>query len=170
MNVEQFSKNAEAFHKRLASLQETTRAMSWISPDLLPEASKELLATSNALQLAAEELYLQNEELIGRRFLLEKECQSYQDLFELGAEAYLITNAEGIIEAANLAACNLLNVSKQFLVGKPIINFISPEECQPLDGEIQISQWGKSRKLAVSRERKKQFSLCCGSRCCQEAG
>ena len=147
MNVEQFATNAELFHKRLAGLQETTKALSWISPDLLLQAFRELIATSNTLRLAAEELYEQNEELLRTRYLLEEECQTYQDLFELTSDAYLVTNTEGIIEKANCAACNLLACSKQFLVGKPIFNFVYLECQRP--SEIQISQSEKSRELVA---------------------
>jgi CRP-like cAMP-binding protein len=149
MNVEQSTKNSEVFQERLASLHETANALLWISPDLLPEAFKELITTSNILRLAAEELYQQNEELARRQYLLDKECQSYRDLFELASEAYLITNESGIIEAANRTACKLLNVSKQFLIGKPIINFVATEQCQRFPYEaIQISQGEKGRELA----------------------
>jgi CRP-like cAMP-binding protein/PAS domain-containing protein len=147
MNVEQFTTNAEVFHKRLAGLHETTKALSWISPDLLPQAFKELIATSNTLRAAAEKLYKQNEELLTIRYLLEDECQTYQDLFELTLDAYLVTNTEGLIEDANSAACNFLKCSKQFLVGKPIINFVSLEECQRFPNEMQISQSEKTREL-----------------------
>ncbi|MBD0263732.1 MAG: helix-turn-helix domain-containing protein [Tolypothrix sp. Co-bin9] len=147
MKVEQFATNAEVFQKGLAGLQETTKALSWISPDLLPQACKELIATSNNLRLAAEELYEQNKQLLTTRCLLEDECQTYQDLFELTSDAYLVSNTEGIIEEANSAACDLLACSKQFLVGKPIINFVSLEQCQHFPRETQISQSGKSREL-----------------------
>ncbi|GAX42475.1 Crp/Fnr family transcriptional regulator [Tolypothrix sp. NIES-4075] len=147
MNVEQLATNAEVFHRRLAGLHETTKTLSWISPDLLPQAFKELIATSNTLQLAAEELYEQNEELVRTSYLLEEECQTYQDLFELTSDAYLVTNSEGIIVEANSAACDLLACSKRFLVGKPIFNFVSLEECQRFPSEIEISQSQKSREL-----------------------
>ncbi|MGI2907278.1 helix-turn-helix domain-containing protein [Tolypothrix sp. VBCCA 56010] len=152
MKVEQLATNAELFHKRLAGLQETTKALSWISPDLLPQAFKELIATSNILQLAAEELYQQNEELIKTQYLLEEECQTYQDLFELTLDAYLVTNSEGVIKEANSAACDLLACSKQFLVGKPIFNFVCLEECQRFSSEIRISQSEKTRELVPLKQ------------------
>jgi PAS domain S-box-containing protein len=158
VNVEQLATNAEVFHKRLAGLHETTKALSWISPDLLPEAFKELIATSNTLRLAAEELYEQNEELLRTSYLREEECQTYQNLFELTSDAYLVTNTEGIIEEANSAACDLLACSKQFLVGKPIINFVSLEECQRFPSEIQISQSQKSRELVPLKQRQSNSS------------
>jgi len=158
MNTKEFATNVEAFHKRLAGLQETTKALSWISPDLLPEAFKELIVTSNILRLAAEELYQQNEELLRTRYFLEEECQTYQDLFELTSDAYLITNTEGIIEEANRTACDLLSCSKHFLVGKPIIDFVSVKESQLFSSEIQVSQWEKNRELVVPLKEAKSNS------------
>ncbi|MBW4605983.1 MAG: helix-turn-helix domain-containing protein [Hassallia sp. WJT32-NPBG1] len=158
MKVEQFATNAQVFQKRLAGLQETTKALSWISPDLLPQACKELIATSNTLGLAAEQLYQQNEELIRTLYLLEEECQTYEGLFELTSDAYLVSNTEGIIEEANSAACDLLACSKQLLVGKPIVNFVSLEECQRFPSEMQISQSQKTRELVPLNQRKNNSS------------
>jgi CRP-like cAMP-binding protein len=154
MNVE-FTNNCEVFHERLARLHETANALFWISPDLLPEAFKELITTSNILRLAAEELYQQNEELVRIQHSLERECQSYKDLFELAPEAYLITNGIGIIEAANRAACNLLNVSKSFIIDKSINDFVATEQCQHFRYEATpIYQWGKVREILSSKQYK----------------
>ncbi|AFZ23214.1 PAS domain S-box [Cylindrospermum stagnale PCC 7417] len=148
MNIEQFIQRAEALHKRLADLYQTASVLPWIPPDLLPQAFKELYSTSKMVQLAAEELYQQNEELLQTRNLLEAERQRYQDLFELAPDGYLVTNAQGIIQEANRAAVQLLNVSKHFLVGKPIVNFIPIEERQRFRGElIQVSPSERVREI-----------------------
>lgn len=150
MNIEQFIQRAEALHKRLADLYQTASVLPWIPPDLLPQAFKELYSTSKMVQLAAEELYQQNEELLQTRNLLEAERQRYQDLFEFAPDGYLVTNAQGIIQEANQAAAQFLNVSKQFLVGKPMINFIPLEERQRFRGElIQIPQSDRAREILV---------------------
>ncbi|MEH2280115.1 MAG: helix-turn-helix domain-containing protein [Nostoc sp.] len=150
MNIEKFIQRAEVLHKRLADLYQTASVLPWISPDLLPQAFKELYNTSKIVQLAAEELYQQNEELVKTRNWLEAECQHYQDLFELAPDGYLVTNTEGIIQEANLTAAKLLNVSKHFLVGKPIINFVLLEERQQVRNELmQLSQSDKVRELLV---------------------
>ncbi|WP_414517242.1 PAS domain S-box protein [Nostoc sp. PCC 9305] len=150
MNIEKFIQRTEVLHKRLADLYETASVLPWISPDLLPQAFKELYNTSKIVQLAAEELDQQNEELIKTRNWLEAERQHYQDLFELAPDGYLVTNTEGIIQEANLTAAKLLNVSKHFLVGKPIVNFVLLEERQQVRNElIQLSQSDRVRELLV---------------------
>ncbi|MBN3940821.1 MAG: PAS domain S-box protein [Nostoc sp.] len=155
MNIEKFIQRAEVLHKRLADLYQTASVLPWISPDLLPEAFKELYNTSKIVQLAAEELYQQNEELVKTRNWLEAERQHYQDLFELAPDGYLVTNTEGIIQEANLTAAKLLNVSKHFLVGKPIVNFVLLEERQQVRNELmQLSQSDRVRELLVRLQKR----------------
>lgn len=150
MNIEKFIQRSEILHKRLADLYQTASVLPWISPDLLPQAFKELYSTSKVVQLAAEELYQQNEELIQTRNWLETERQHYQELFEFAPDAYLVTNTEGIIQEANYTAAKLLNVSKQFLVGKPMINFVLLEERQHLHSElIELSQSDTVREIFI---------------------
>jgi PAS domain S-box-containing protein len=150
VNIEKFIQRTETLHKRLTDLYETASVLPWISSDLLPQAFKELYNTSKVVQLAAEELYEENEELIQTRNWLETERQHYQELFEFAPDAYLVTNTEGIIQEANFTAAKLLNVSKQFLVGKPMINFVPLEERQHLRSEIiQLSQSDRVKELLI---------------------
>jgi len=150
VNIEKFIQRTEVLHKRLADLYQTASVLPWIPADLLPQAFKELYNTLKIVQLAAEELYQQNEELIQTRNWLEAERQHYQDLFELAPDAYLVTNPEGIIQEANFTTVKLLNVSKQFLVGKPMINFVPLEERQHLRSElIQLSQSDRVKELLL---------------------
>ncbi|MBN3960228.1 PAS domain S-box protein [Nostoc sp. NMS8] len=150
MNIEKFIQGTETLHKRLADLYQTANILSWIPPDLLPQAFKELHNTSKIVQLASEELYQQNEELVQTQNWLEAERQHYQDLFEFAPDAYFVTNTEGIIQEANFTAAKLLNVSKQLLVGKPMINFVPLEERQHLHSElIQLSQSDRVRELLI---------------------
>ncbi|HYX13928.1 MAG TPA: PAS domain S-box protein [Nostoc sp.] len=150
MNIEKFIQRSETLHNRLADLYQTASVLPWISPDLLPQAFKELYNTSKIVQLAAEELHQQNEELIQTRNWLESERQHYQELFEFAPDAYLVTNREGIIQEANFTAVKLLNVSKQFLMGKPMINFVPLEERQHLRTElIELSQSDRVKELLI---------------------
>ncbi|MFN6515818.1 MAG: PAS domain S-box protein [Nostoc sp. CreGUA01] len=150
MNIEKFIQRAEILHKRLADLYQTASVLPWIPPDLLPQAFKELYNTSKIVQLAAEELYQQNEELIQTRNWLETQRQHYQDLFELAPDGYLVTNTEGIIQEANHTAAKLFNVSKHFLVGKSMINFVPLEERQQVRNElIQLPQSARGKELLI---------------------
>jgi len=150
VNIEKFIQRAEVLHKRLADLYQTASILPWIPSDLLPQAFKELYNTSKIVQLAAEELHQQNEELIQTRNWLEAERQHYQDLFELAPDGYIVTNTEGIIQEANHTAAKLFNVSKHFLVGKSMINFVSLEERQQIRNElVQLWQLPKSKELLI---------------------
>lgn len=150
MNIELFIQRAEALHKQLADLYQTASVLPWIPPDLLPQAFKELYSNSKLVQLAAEELYHQNEELIQTRSLLEAERQHYHDLFEFAPDGYLVTNAEGIIQEANLTATKLFNAPKHILVDRSVINFIRLEERESFHCELnQLFQTDKAKKLIV---------------------
>uniref|UniRef100_UPI000A3A434A PAS domain S-box protein n=1 Tax=Nostoc sp. 106C TaxID=1932667 RepID=UPI000A3A434A len=126
----------EVLHKRLADLYQTATVLPWVPSEMLPQAFEELHHSSKTLQLAVEELYQQNEELIRTQNFLETERIRYQDLFDSAPDGYLVTNPSGTIHEANQMAAKLLNISKQFLVGKPITNFVPIEERQQLRSEI----------------------------------
>ncbi|MDZ8187984.1 MAG: PAS domain S-box protein [Nostoc sp. ChiSLP02] len=150
MNIEKFIQRAEVLHKRLADLYQTASVLPWIPSDLLPQAFKELYNTSKIVQLAAEELYQQNEELIQTRNWLEAERQHYEDLFDYAPDGYFVTNTEGLIQEANYTAAKLFNVSKHLLVGKQMINFVPLEERQQFRNQlIQVSQSETFKQLSI---------------------
>lgn len=91
---------------------------------------EELQITLEELQLADQELHLQKEELVAARQTVETERQRYQELFEFAPDAYLVTNAAGVIQEANRAAAMLLRISQRFLVGKPLFVFVAEQERQ----------------------------------------
>lgn len=155
MKIEQFIQRTEAFHRRLADLNQTANALPWITQEMLPQAFKELGSNSRMLQLAAEELYLQNEELLRTRGLVEAECQRYQNLFEFAPNAYLLTNTQGIIQQVNRLATTLFNVPKHYLVGKPLINFVPLEERRRFRNHLtEVFQSDSSRELLVSLQQR----------------
>ncbi|WP_096588644.1 PAS domain S-box protein [Calothrix sp. NIES-2098] len=150
MNLELFFQRTEVLHKRLADLYQTATVLPWVPTEMLPQAFKELHQSSKTLQLAVEELYQQNEELIRTQNFLETERQRYQELFDLAPDAYLVTNASGTIHEANQMAAKVFNVSKQFLVGKPITNFVPIEERQQIRTEInRLSESDINTELLV---------------------
>ncbi|MBC1223011.1 PAS domain S-box protein [Nostoc sp. UCD121] len=155
MNIEKFIQRTEILHKRLADLYQTASVLPWIPTDLMPQALKELYNTLKIVQLAAQELYQQNEELLETRNRLEGERQHYQDLFEFAPDGYLVTNTEGIIQEANHTAARLLNVSKHFLVGKPMMNFVPLGERQQVRWElIQLSKSDRVEELLVRLQKR----------------
>lgn len=119
--------------------------------ELLPTAFKELGVASEELQVAIEELQQQNQELLRLQTQLSAERDRYREVFESAPDIYLITNLDGIIQEANRAAASFLNVAQRFLLGKPLVTFISPEHRLAFRQKLlQISQAGRSQECQLS--------------------
>lgn len=71
-----------------------------------------------------EELKAAWRELNARVDQLGAERQQYLELFERACEAYLITDAEGVIREANGAAVDLLRRRRRALRGKPLVTLV----------------------------------------------
>jgi len=121
---EEFFQRLKILYGRVSALRKNTSTAPWQREVWLPFALEELDTAFEELQVAEEELRAQNEQLVATRQTIEAERQRYQDLFEFAPDGYLVTDAQGKIQEANYAAAKLLNVKPQFLVGKPLINFV----------------------------------------------
>jgi len=147
--INRFVQQAQTMYRRLADLYQSASAVP-LTSDLLPQAFKELGSASEIVQLATEELYQQNEELLETRSLVEAERQRYLDLFEFAPDGYLVTDVQGVIREANRTAATMLNVSQPFLVKKPLINFIALEDRHCFRYElIQLSELDRVRELTL---------------------
>ncbi|WP_404783923.1 PAS domain S-box protein [Altericista sp. CCNU0014] len=111
---------------RLNALRQNAESVSVPSRTLLEEAIADLNSTLEELQATAEELSQQNIELLATRQDLEAERQRYRTLFELAPDAYLVTDAKGIIQAANCASEILFQLHRDLLVGKLLVMFVPP--------------------------------------------
>ncbi|MBW4559325.1 MAG: PAS domain S-box protein [Trichormus sp. ATA11-4-KO1] len=98
--------------------------------EILQEAITEISISLEELHVSAEELQQQNQELIATRYLVETERQRYQDIFNFAPDGYLVTDVVGIIQEANYAAAQLLNVRQSYLIGKPLSVFVHPQARQ----------------------------------------
>jgi PAS domain S-box-containing protein len=87
----------------------------------LREVRRKARETSN--RFAVEDLSLQNQQLLSSREAVERERQKYFELFELAPDAYFITDPQGVIREANVAASQLLGIPAQFLAGKRLANY-----------------------------------------------
>ena len=125
MTQDSLKKAIAAAQQRLESLLHRVQAE---STELLQEAIAEVSQHLEELQVLAEELEAQNNELTATREAIEADRQRYQTLFNSASDAYLITNAAGIIQEANPAAAFLLKTELSFLVGKPLVVFVHPQQ------------------------------------------
>ena len=127
MNVDIFTRQVETVNHRLHQLFRDAGVGSSQS-QMLAQALKELGVISEVLQVAVEELMIQNEELAATRLRIESERQRYENLFDLTPDAQLVTDFGGTIREANRAACKFFSLPQKFLVGKPLIVFIVEQD------------------------------------------
>jgi len=91
---------------------------------LFAEALEELQTSLEELQVAGEELNEQSEELAAARLAAEEGRQRYLELFDLAPDAYLVTDAQGIIVEANQRAGALLGAKTGSLLKKPLVLYV----------------------------------------------
>ena len=123
--TEGFYQQIEATRQQLDNIRQYINHSSTLSKERLTEAIADFSFVLEELHVAAEELNAQNEELFVTRQAVEQERQHYQELFEFAPDGYLVTNAQGVIQKANHAAQNLLNLRRDFMIGKPLILFVA---------------------------------------------
>jgi len=123
----------QAFAHQLASLRWRLDALYRRSRELalpleelqlLPEAFDELCSAAEELHLAQEQMQLQNERLAEACQQVEIQRRRYQELFDFAPEAYLVSDAHGVVTEANQAAGLLLHCAPTDLVGKPLVGFV----------------------------------------------
>jgi two-component system, cell cycle sensor histidine kinase and response regulator CckA len=119
------------YELQIQSAQQCLHAMQTLADDpskepnaLQNEAITEFSITLEELHVTTEELQAQNEELLNSRQALELERQRYQELFDFAPDGYLVTDVQGVIQQANRAATEMLNLDQNLMVGKPLIVFV----------------------------------------------
>ncbi len=108
---------------------------------LFAEAIEELQTSLQELQVAAEELSQQAEELAESRLAVEKERQRYLELFDHAPDAYLVTDALGLIIEANERAGSLLHIAAANLLKKPLVLYVDRS-----DRKAFFAQLGRLRE------------------------
>lgn len=92
---------------------------------ILRQRERELTTALEELQVIEEELRVQNEELYGAQARINIERQRYQDLFNSAPDAYLVTNEQSLILAANHKAETLFATPIYQLLSKRLIDFVA---------------------------------------------
>jgi PAS domain S-box-containing protein len=78
-------------------------------------------------QCNVEELRISTEEQIAQHRQIEGEQLRYQNLFDLAPDGYLVTDSSGKILEANQVILELLAVSREFIVKKPLVVFVASD-------------------------------------------
>jgi PAS domain S-box-containing protein len=122
--------------------EEKVRADDTVSAETLStEATEQLLHELRVHQI---ELEMQNEELRRTQQDLATTKARYFELYDLAPVGYLTLNAQGMIQEANLTATTLFGYARKRLIGKPLTQFISPED--------QDSYYLQRKELIASNE------------------
>jgi PAS domain S-box-containing protein len=101
------------------------------------QALADLQAAVEKLEVAEEELRQQNYELERAREAVEFERQRYIELFEFAPDGYVVTDPSGIVEEANHAATELVNVAPRFLRRRPLARYIAGEDLPAFWAELE---------------------------------
>ncbi|MGB3311804.1 MAG: ATP-binding protein [Nodosilinea sp.] len=123
------SQQIEAVYQRALLLHDRATT-SPAEPALLDEALRELYFVLEELQATDSDLQMQNQRLLDTQQQLDLERQRYRTLFELAPDGYLVTDSQGKIHRANLAAAALFAVPLVNLINKPLIVFVDPGDRQ----------------------------------------
>jgi diguanylate cyclase (GGDEF)-like protein/PAS domain S-box-containing protein len=97
------------------------------SAELLDVALQDMDTLLEELQTAYEEIDRQKQALAYSYQKIEVERYRFQELFNFAPDGYLVTNARGVIQQANMASAALLGIDQKFLVGKPLSVFFSTQ-------------------------------------------
>lgn len=141
-----FTQKIQLMQGQLNQLSQNICSSIQLQPELLPQAFKDLGIVLEKLQLAQDQLQQQQVQLEEAQRSLATDRQRYQELFELSNDAYVVTSITGVIQQANRTAAGLLNVSEEFLIGRPFFLFIAQEERKSCYAHLVHIQEAKQTK------------------------
>lgn len=164
-----------------AATPEFARAMSFLAESLSPfemilrgyqETNDGLRRRLDEVIRAQSQLLKQNESLLAVKRSVEDERQRYRKLLDLGPEAFLITDLEGVIREANTQAASLLYLPRQSLEGRLLSNFVDREQRDALQRHLRqlvaadseaLSEWRVDLRRADSTVVRVQLSVGVGT-------
>ncbi|WP_447982993.1 PAS domain S-box protein [Nitrospira sp. Nam74] len=113
---------------RICSAKDLTRFVDQLKRKIDTQPSSEaILEIDTALEelkIAEETVHQQAEALAKALERADGQFRRYLDLFEFAPDGYCVTDARGTMLEANWAMCELLGLSAEAIVGKPLLVFI----------------------------------------------
>ncbi len=142
MNSDDMGRKIDSAQQRLDFLLEQDQT------NLLQSQPEIFFTVLEELSISLEELHVQHQEILETRQLLELERQRYQELFDLAPDSYFLTDSQGIIQKINYATELLFNTSSNFIIGKPLANFVAKSDREKfrsqlnqLKNSLQLKDW-----------------------------
>lgn len=131
MSDAQFREHIQIIYQQMAVLHSYMMQLPTLQQKQVAEVLEEVAATLEDFQVTGEEMQTSLEaSAVVEEGLLEQNQQvitelwHYYDLFQFCPDAYLVTDANGLILEANSAIAQLLNVPQSYLAGKPLAVFV----------------------------------------------
>jgi PAS domain S-box-containing protein len=128
MKSDPFGRQLEAAYGRLDALAQQGRDLPQEYRQVLDGVLQELTTALEELHVTGEKMEQHNEELRALESRLEEERRRYQDLFEFAPDGYLVTDREAVILQASKTAGQLLNRDVDYLIGRPLISYVAPQD------------------------------------------
>ncbi|PIG93862.1 response regulator [Gloeocapsopsis sp. IPPAS B-1203] len=135
MSDEQFRQYVQEFHQQMAVLLDYVMQLSSPQQQQVLEVLENMSAAIANLQLLQEEmrtsleaLDVVEDQLLQQNQQVYAERKHYYNLFQFCPDAYLVTDATGLILEANSAIASLLNVPQAYLIRKPLAVFVAPSD------------------------------------------
>src|SRR5262245_13057381 len=94
------------------------------------------------LRLHELELRMQNEALRELQVELALARERYRDLFAHAPVAYLVLDRESRVLEANVAACHLLHLDREHLLGRKLSAFIDPQQTEQFTHHLRATLSG----------------------------
>ena len=91
------------------------------------------------LQVHQVELELQNDELRKMQIQLAEEREKYADLYNFAPAAYFTFDERDLIQDLNLTAAEMLGNERKYLVGHPLIPYLTPDSIQTFVEHRQLA-------------------------------
>lgn len=160
MSREQFIKDLQAIHAQVAALHGYIAPLSQEQGKQIAEIQHAIATSLESLQLSYEEMQTKleiskviEEELLQQSEQVVAERQRSYNLFQFAPDAYLLTDANGLILETNASARKLLNIRQNSVVRMPLAGFVPLVERQAFRSSLnQLSH--------VEQVQDWEFSLC----------
>ncbi|HZS00670.1 MAG TPA: PAS domain S-box protein [Chloroflexota bacterium] len=142
MKVDKLTRQTEMLRAGITALRQ--RAARYVpgQQPLPAEAFADLDTALDQLEAAQEEIRQQADELTAADEALQAERQRYHELFQFAPDSYLVTDARGVIQEANQAACALLNTSYALLARKGLVLFVAQADQRAFVSYLQSARRG----------------------------
>ena len=99
-----------------------------LSEEIANLSSNDIEKLIEDLRVHQIELEMQNEQLRLAQETIEEARHQYSNLYDYAPVGYFTLDAKGLILRANLTAASMLGTARGLLTGKPLANFLVPED------------------------------------------